>query len=108
MTARDVDKRLLRDRITCVVLWYGAVAQRESTSLARKGSGVQIASAPPLSQNVGIWHISFFVLEDREGFLFYDASNTYLKIGAEFQPRRGAICKLNAAQLIIKGHDDRS
>ena len=25
----------------------GAVAQRESTSLARKGSGVQIASAPP-------------------------------------------------------------
>ena len=34
-------------RITTVSNKSGAVAQRESTSLARKGSGVQIASAPP-------------------------------------------------------------
>ena len=36
-----------RAKITIVSNKSGAVAQRESTSLARKGSGVQIASAPP-------------------------------------------------------------
>ena len=44
-------------------LALGAVAQRESTSLARKGSGVQIASAPPVISRVfGIFREPFFVI----------------------------------------------